>query len=101
MSDFMDEARHFAAQCWCDPETSSIEMDTRLAEAVARRISAWMDDAAMYARNAEFYRGLLEKCASHLGPEVFISDDGSVRDDPLLLKVPDMVRDLSVRREAA
>lgn len=32
------ESIHTAAQCWCDPETSSIEMDTRLAMAFARRL---------------------------------------------------------------
>ncbi len=34
----MQEAREIAAQCWCDPETSMIEMDTRLAEAFAKRL---------------------------------------------------------------
>lgn len=103
MSDFtfMDEARHLAAQCWCDAETSSIQMDSRLAEAVARRIAGWMEEAAMYARNMEFYRGLLDECASHLGSDVFVSEDGSIQDEPILLKVPSMVRDLSRQQEAA
>lgn len=34
----IDRARQIAAQCWCDPETESIEMDARLAEAFARRL---------------------------------------------------------------
>lgn len=53
---WMPEARAAAAQCWCDEETSSIEMDVTLAEAVARRIAAWMDTAAFHARNEEYWR---------------------------------------------
>ncbi|OBR54140.1 hypothetical protein A6456_37735 [Paraburkholderia tropica] len=33
-------AREIAAQCWCQPETSGIEMDARLAEAFARALLA-------------------------------------------------------------
>ena len=54
--DFMEEARATAAQCWCDPETSHIPMDVVLAEAVARRIAAWMNTAAFHARNEEYWR---------------------------------------------
>ena len=31
-------ALHRAAQCWCEPETSGIEMDSRLATAFARAL---------------------------------------------------------------
>jgi hypothetical protein len=34
-----NEDRQLAGQAWCDPETSRIEMDVRLAEAFARRIA--------------------------------------------------------------
>jgi len=51
------EARVIAAQCWCEPETSMIEMDGRLAETFAQRLSAWMDTAAQNDRNAEYWRG--------------------------------------------
>ena len=54
--DFMEEARAIAAQCWCDPETSHIPMDVVLAEAVARRIAAWMNTAAFHAQNEEYWR---------------------------------------------
>jgi hypothetical protein len=43
---WMDEARQIAAQCWCDEETQDRVMDTPLAEAMARRIAAWMETAA-------------------------------------------------------
>lgn len=36
-------AQELAAQCWCDKETSSIEMDDRLAKAFALRLAEKMD----------------------------------------------------------
>ena len=36
------EARQIAAQCWLDPETAHIEMDSVLCEAVARRMCNWL-----------------------------------------------------------
>lgn len=89
--DWMPEAQAAAAQCWCDPETSGKLMDTVLAEAVARRIAAWMQTGAMFARNEAFYRGLIDKCAEHLGLDAFTADDGSIHDSPMRLKVPELV----------
>jgi hypothetical protein len=88
-------AQQAAAQCWCTPETSSIEMDVRLAEAFTRVLAGWIDSAAQFSRNAEFYRGLLDECAKHLGPEVFRCGDGSVSDSPLRLKIPELVAQLA------
>lgn len=62
--DWMPEARQMAAQCWCDEDTSDIEMDVRLAEAVARRIAAWMDTGAFHARNEAYWRERAEKAES-------------------------------------
>ena len=70
-------------------------MDSDLAEAVARRIAAWMDTAAMFARNEDFYRGLLDRCATTLGRDAFTADDGSVYDSPVRLKIPELVERLT------
>lgn len=94
MEQFMEEARMVAAQCWCDDENKSTVMDPALAESVARRIAAWMDTAAMFSRNADFYRDLVDKCAEHLGPEAYTADDGTVMDGPVRLKVPELVEQL-------
>jgi hypothetical protein len=51
----------------------------------------WEEEAKTFAKNADFYKGLLEQVAKHLGPEVFVSDDGSVQEDPLMLKIPELV----------
>ena len=56
LSEWMPEARAAAAQCWCDAETSDRVMDATLAEAVARRIAAWMDTAAFHGRNEDYWR---------------------------------------------
>jgi hypothetical protein len=64
--DWMPEARQMAAQCWCDEDTSSIEMDVRLAEAVARRIAAWMETGAFHARNEAYWRERAEAAERRL-----------------------------------
>jgi len=58
--DWMPEARQAAAQCWCNEETSGIEMDVRLAEAVARLVAAWMQTGAQHARNESYWRDRAE-----------------------------------------
>lgn len=51
-----DEAMVSASQIWCDEETKDIQMDARLAKAAAKRIAMWMESAAMFCRNADFWR---------------------------------------------
>jgi hypothetical protein len=63
----------------------------------ARRIAAWMETAAQMARNAEFYRSLLDECANHLGEAAYTADDGTVSAEPLRLKVPELVAELTAR----
>ncbi len=54
--DWLPEAREIAAQCWCDEETSHLVMEPALAEAVARRVAAWMQTGAQHARNEAYWR---------------------------------------------
>lgn len=89
--DWMPEARQLAAQCWTDVETSDRTMDTALAEAVAKRIAAWMSSAAEFSNNVEFYRGIVHKIGDQFGAAAKTSDDGSVQDHVLALKVPELV----------
>lgn len=88
---WMPEARQLAAQCWCDDETKDREMDVVLAEAVARRIAGWMDASAQAYRDADFYRGIIREIGEMFGVEAKTSDDGSVQQDVLALKVPELV----------
>jgi len=63
-------------------------------EEAIRQRNAWCDTAAQHLRNEEYYRGLVIKIGVMLGPEVYVSDDGSVQDSVLCAKVPEMVAKL-------
>ena len=88
---WIEEARKISTQCWCDLETKHIEMDSKLCEAVAKRICAWMDTAAQNQRNTDYYRGLLEACGEAIGEQAYIADDGSISEDVLCAKIPEIV----------
>ena len=88
---WIEEAREMAAQCWGTPETENIDMNPVLCEAVAQRIAAWMDTAAQNQRNTEYYRGLLVKCGEAIGDKAYIADDGSISQDVLCAKIPELV----------
>lgn len=65
-----------------------------LAMAFATTLDNWMETASQEARNAAFYRELLDQCAQVLGPEAYTADDGSVQQDPVRLKIPELVQKL-------
>ena len=66
MSEFMNEARELASQCWCDPTTSDRMMDVELAEVFAKLIARLMaENAALEFENAAL-RGLLERAKGHV-----------------------------------
>lgn len=44
MSDSRTKALMIAGQCWCDPETSGIEVDARLANSFADRVAPLLDE---------------------------------------------------------
>lgn len=52
----MEKALMIAGQCWCDETTSGIEMDSRLAEAFARRLRDWIIEARIASANANYWR---------------------------------------------
>lgn len=91
MNQYMEAAMQEAAQCWCDDETSSKQMDHVLAEAFAKRLAVWMESTMQMARNAAFYCSLLDQCAEHLGREAYTADDGTVMGEPVRLKIPELV----------
>jgi hypothetical protein len=92
--DWMEEAMEIAAQCWCDPETENKVMDPVLAEAVAKRIAAWMNTAAQNQRNTDYYRGLVVRCGEAIGKEAYTQDNGDMVEDVLCAKVPELVEAL-------
>lgn len=52
----------------------------------------WMETAAQFSRNEDFYRGIVCQIGEMFGDEAYRSDDGSLQDSVLALKVPDLVR---------
>lgn len=62
-----------------------------LEKAIAER-NAWVESAAMFSRNEDYYCDLLDQIAAHLGIDAFTADDGSVYDSPVRAKLPDLVK---------
>ena len=85
------EALEAAAQCWCDPETSGKTMDVVLSKAIAKRIEQWMDTAAQYARDSDYYRELLERCGEAIGDRAYTSDDGTRSEDVFCSAIPEII----------
>jgi hypothetical protein len=52
----------------------------------------WMEIARQHCQNEQYYRGLLDQIGEILGPEAYISDDGSVQQDVVRAKLPELVR---------
>jgi hypothetical protein len=88
----LEMATEMAAQCWCTPETSGIEMDPRLAEAFTRTLANWLEFGAQMEDGSKFYQGIVRQIGEMFGDAAKTSDDGSLQDDVLALKVPELVR---------
>lgn len=100
MKDIKQSARALVGACWTHPTTQHKTMDLELAAVFSDLLAQWIQTARQHAANELFYRELLETCAWSLGPEVFIADDGSVMEEPLLLKVPELVAKLAENHES-
>ena len=92
MSDLPSTIEHAASQLHhVEAEFVVLEPPERVLSAEAQ---GWKDTAAQAQRNSNFHRGLLLQVAEHLDyDEVRRQSDGGLVLDPLLLKIPDMVRD--------
>lgn len=62
---------------------------------------AWIETARLHSKNEEFYRGLVRDIGEQFGKSAYTSDDGSVQQDVLCLKVPALVRQARVALAAA
>ncbi len=81
MSDALPHLAAYIEQCG-KPET--------LEQAIAER-NAWIESAMTFSRNEDYYRGLVEQIGRLLGSDAYIADDGSISQDILCAKVPEMV----------
>lgn len=60
-------------------------------EQARRERDGWMDSAAQMGRSVEFYRGIVHQIGDMFGAVARTSDDGSVQDGVLALRVPELV----------
>jgi len=55
---------------------------------------AWENTAASYLGSMHWYQEQLDRCGVALGPDAYVSDDGSIQDTPLRAKIAEMVERL-------
>ena len=60
-------------------------------------MEGWKETAAQHLRNKDYYRGLVQEVGKHFGADAYISDDGSIQQDILCAKVPDLVARMNER----
>lgn len=98
-----------AAEALASLEAENARLRTRLSDlevAVIGREAerdGWMDSARQFSNGQDFYQGIVRQVGEMFGKEAITSDDGSVQDDVLALKVPDLVAKLmaeSLARDA-
>lgn len=70
----------------------------RVAELEAERDN-WENSAAQFVRNADFYQDIVVQIGEHFGALAKTSDDGTVQQDVLALKVPELVEALKAERD--
>jgi hypothetical protein len=66
------------------------ELEGKLEES-SRTATAWEQSAAEFARGMEFYQGIVRQIGECFGVAARTSDDGSIQQDVLALKVPELV----------
>jgi len=57
-------------------------------------LAGWMANVEREIRNTEFYRGLIVQIGEMFGTAAKTSDDGTVQEDVLALKIPELVQNL-------
>lgn len=75
---------------WLTMTAHARQLERELTQALKERDN-WIDTAAQYARNEEFYHGLVVAIGESFGVAAKTSDDGSIQDHVLALKVPELV----------
>jgi len=63
-------------------------------EQAVRERNSWINTAASYSRNADYYRGLLINIGEMIGVRAYTQDDGNVTDTVLCAKIPEIIEGL-------
>lgn len=88
---WIEEARKIVSQCLPDAETETKVITPVLAEAVAKKIAVWIEQAAENQRNTNYYRGLVVRIGKAIGKEAYIQEDGGISKTVLCDKVPNII----------
>lgn len=92
------EARRLYAECNPEALESERAANAQLTEDLQRTEAerdGWVESARHFANGQEFYQGLVRQVGNLFGEVAYTSDDGSVQDDVLALKVPELVEALA------
>lgn len=86
---------------WCVEQvfTAFSDADARARDALASR-EGWESVARDMAKNCDFWHGIVLQVGEMFGVEAKTADDGSIMEDVLALKVPELVRALLDRANA-
>lgn len=68
----------------------NLPMPESIEQAVRER-NGWCESAAQHLRNEEFYRGIVTQIGEMFGDAAKTSDDGTLQDSVLALRVPELV----------
>lgn len=71
-----------------------------LIERLAHERDGWIDSAKYFSNGMEYYRGLIDEAAKHIGIDMYTADDQGVHPEPLRAKLPECVEHLSAERES-
>lgn len=63
-------------------------------------VDDWKSTAEQHCRNESYYTELLDEIAKNFGQAAYTSDDGSIQQDPLRAKMPELVAMLRSRLDA-
>jgi len=90
--------QQIVARAWCDPKNAHKEFDADLANSIVEKtlyaLLTWKDLAVHMSNNSDYYRGLLDEIGDLFGRDAYTCDDGSLSEDILRAKVPELVRNM-------
>lgn len=100
---FMEKAKVAAliAIAQVQRETPFQGMMRRALDETERSAHAWEETAAQHASNESFYRDLLVKIGKIFGEDAYTAGDGSIQEDVIVLKIPDLVTEINEDLKAA
>ena len=93
------ETLRYSHEMRCEESIRSEERLKR-AEAAEVREASWTETARQHLNNEQYYCGLLDRIAKVFGARAYTSDDGSVQDEVVRAKLPELVDELARNWEA-